>query len=365
MTELHDLRSPPGQDEPLAENLAERMEQSRSWALWASGFRAAVWALLNLYMDQLIHEGPKIAKALTTREKELWAQHFRQGHRPFRRDCRLCVEQMGAQRPHRRRKEGETMTSSWSMSVDIVGPLPRAKDVTTSYYMKYALIAVALVPDLGWGKPTKEGDPEEEHEDQPQEEPVCPPVEEDDAEPGELDIMKEESPEEERFHQELQDSLEKVPVKHVVRVEPIASRAKEEVVVAMQKALANLKAMGIYVNRLHSDRAKELISRSMAAWCAKNGIVPTTTAGDDPASNGHAESEVRQIKRRVRFKLAEHGCEVGSWPDAIRYVAAERRRQQLENLGVPCLPTLPYRGKVFRNGTKMEDSLHHLSRPSS
>ena len=224
------------------------------------------------------------------------------------------------------------MTSSWSMSVDIVGPLPRAKDVTTSYYMKYALIAVALVPDLGWGKPTKEGDVEEEHGDQPQEEPVCPPVEEDDAEPGELNIMKEESPEEERFHQELQDSLE-----------PIASRAKEEVVVAMQKALNNF----IYVNRLHSDRAKELTSRSMAAWCVKKGIGPTTTAGDDPASNGHAESEVHQIKRRVRLKLAEHGCEVESWPDATRYVAAEQRRQRLENLGAPCLPMLPYRGKVW------------------
>ena len=71
---------------------------------------------------------------------------------------------------------------------------------------------------------------------------------------------------------------------------------------------------------------------------------PTTTAGDDPASNGHAESEVHQIKRRVRLKLAKHGCEVGSWPDAIRYVAAERSRQQLENLGVPMLP---YRGKVW------------------
>ena len=348
MTELHELRSPPGQDEPLAENLAERMEQSRSWALWASGLRAAVWASLKLYLEQLMGEGPKIAKALTAREKEQWAQHFRQGHRPFRRDCRLCVEQMGAQRPHRRRKEGETMTSSWSMSVDIVGPLPRAKDLTTSYYMKYALIAVALVPDLGGGKEeTNGGQEEEEHEDQPQEDPGQPLVEEDDAEPGELDIMKEESPEEERFHQELQESLKKVPVKHVVHVEPIVSREKEEVVVAMQKALAHFKAMGIYVNRLHSDRAKELISRSMAAWCAKNGIVPTTTAGDDPASNGHAEAEVHQIKRRVRLKLAEHGCEATSWPDAIRYVAAERRRRQLEELGAPCLPMLPYRGKVL------------------
>ena len=183
MTELHELRSPPGQDEPLAENLAERMEQSRSWALWASGFRAAVWASLKLYLEQLMYEGPKIAKALTGREKELWAQRFRQGHRPFRRDCRLCVEHMGAQRPHRRRKEGETMTSSWSMSVDIVGPLPRATDLTTSYYMKYALIAVALVPDLGGGKETTNGEQEEEEEEHEEEE--------------------------ERFHQELQDSLKR------------------------------------------------------------------------------------------------------------------------------------------------------------
>ena len=136
-------------------------------------------------------------------------------------------------------------------------------------------------------------------------------------------------------------------MKYVVHVEPIASRTKEEVVVAMQKALAHFKAMGIYVNRLHSDRVKELISRSMAAWCAKNGIVPTTTAGDDLVANGHTESEVHQIKRRVRLKLAEHGCEVASWPDTIRYVAAERRRRQLEDLGVPCLPMLPYRGKVW------------------
>ena len=85
----------------------------------------------------------------------------------------------------------------------------------------------------------------------------------------------------------------------------------------------------------------------MTAWCARNGIVPTTTAGDDPASNGHAESEVHQLKRKVRLHLAEHGCEVTSWPDAFRYAAMERRYKQLEALGVPCLPMLPYRGRVL------------------
>ena len=351
MLELQELRSPTGQDEPLVDNLSERMEQSRSWALWAPGFPAAVWASLKIYMAKLLQQAPRIAKALTGREKELWTQHFRQGHTPFRRDCRLCVEQMGAQRPHRRRKEGQTMTSSWSMSVDIVGPLPRAKDLATSHYMKYALVAVALVPDFGQDKKETMDDQEAlEHEEgrtEEREQPEEGPHPREDEEPGEVDLEKEETPEEEQFQKELEESLKSVPVKHVVHVEPIASRAQDEVVTAMQKALAGFKAMGVYINRLHSDRAKELISKPMTAWCARNGIVPTTTAGDDPASNGHAESEVHQLKRKVRLHLAEKECDVTSWPDAFRYAAMERRYKQLEALGVPCLPMLPYRGRVL------------------
>ena len=138
------------------------------------------------------------------------------------------------------------MTSSWSMSVDIVGPLPRAKDLATSHYMKYALVAVALVPDFGKDKKETVGDqdaleqegaegddqglPEQEH------------LQREDEEPGEVDLEKEETPEEERFQKELEESLKSVPVKHVVHVEPIASRAQDEVVTAMQKALAGFKA---------------------------------------------------------------------------------------------------------------------------
>lgn len=64
MLELQELRSPPGQDEPLADSLNERMEQSRSWALWAPGLRAAVWTSLKIYMDKLLQVVPRIANAL-------------------------------------------------------------------------------------------------------------------------------------------------------------------------------------------------------------------------------------------------------------------------------------------------------------
>lgn len=44
------------------------------------------------------------------------------------------------------------MTSSWFMSVDIVGPLPRTKDLATNHYMKYAFVAIALVLEIWQGQ---------------------------------------------------------------------------------------------------------------------------------------------------------------------------------------------------------------------
>ena len=92
-----------------------------------------------------------------------------------------------------------------------------------------------------------------------------------DVDPGEVDLEREDTPEEEQFQKELEENLKRVPMKDVVHVEPIASRAQDEMVMAMQKALAGFKAMGIYINRLHPDRAKELISKPMTAYNNSRG----------------------------------------------------------------------------------------------
>ena len=130
-------------------------------------------------------------------------------------------------------------------------------------------------------------------------------------------------------------------------MEPLESRAQEMVIEAMQRTLIKFRAMGIATNRLHSDRAKELLSRQMHKWCTTMGILQTFTAGDDPASNGHIESEVNQLKRKTRVKLAEAGCGREAWPMAMRYATEERRRQQLEALGVPMLPMIPFYATVY------------------
>ena len=85
------------------------------------------------------------------------------------------------------------------------------------------------------------------------------------------------------FAAELEASQKRLPVRHVVHMEPLESRAQEMVIEAMQRTLIKFRAMGIATNRLHSDRAKELLSRQMRKWCATMGILQTFTAGDDMA----------------------------------------------------------------------------------
>ena len=121
------------------------------------------------------------------------------------------------------------------------------------------------------------------------------------------------------FEAELQKCQRGVPLKHVTCMEVLESRAKAEVIVGLQKLITKYKAMGVAVNRLHTDRAKELVEARRSRW----GIVQTSTGGDDPAANGHVEGLVNQVKRRARLLLAQHECAGQLWPSAMRYAVEE------------------------------------------
>ena len=70
-----------------------------------------------------------------------------------------------------------------------------------------------------------------------------------------------------------------------------------EILVALG-CIAKFNTMGIKINRLHGDRAKERLSKKVEKWCSERLIRQSMTEGDDPASNGLVESEVNQLKRR-------------------------------------------------------------------
>ena len=173
------------------------------------------------------------------------------------------------------------------------------------------------------------------------------------------DVEKENIPQEkqgEDVEQEIEKCSAPMKLRHVTMAEPLSSRSKGDVAHALTVILVRMRSLGIHVNRLHGDRAKELLSRNTEAWCAKHGLVRTLGGGDDPANNGHVESEVNQIKRRVRLLLRSAGQDVSKWPNALRFAVEERMRNQLEKLGVSTMPMIPYGSSVLVKRKRWHDA---------
>ena len=71
------------------------------------------------------------------------------------------------------------------------------------------------------------------------------------------------------------------------------------------------------------------------------GLYQTMTGGDEGPSNGRIESEVQQVKRRLRLLVKESGLGEKYWPGIARWIGQERLRAQLQEVGVPVKPLLP------------------------
>ena len=66
------------------------------------------------------------------------ADHLRNNHVPFRRDCPACVAGSGRNRPHRRRDNPEVGV----LSVDLAGPIKGAAD-GSRYFLLGGYVAEA------------------------------------------------------------------------------------------------------------------------------------------------------------------------------------------------------------------------------
>jgi hypothetical protein len=73
------------------------------------------------------------------------------------------------------------------------------------------------------------------------------------------------------------------------------------------------------VGHIHSDQGHEFQGR-FKQWCRERGIHLTRKPGDDPRSNGRAETAVKSIKTQIRRILLQAGAEAKWWPWATRYV---------------------------------------------
>ena len=384
MRQLDGSRDPNHQGQQLHSELPKRMKQTSGWAAWAPGLKQAIRTSL-LVLCRAHGCGSDVVRKLLNADQ--WRQHILQGHTPYRRDCRACVLDMAAGKPHKRRTWGGS--SSWSMGVDLV-PMVKANDKSTGCNVRYMLVATVAVPKFEsltqnpdkvspnppvepWGEGLEEHDMEldglvaEEDRisvvnvgrDVAAAEPpsgdrlsevdgVSPPSGDrmsrvDEASPPSGDRLKEAA---DAVDQAVAACSQPLEIKNVTLIQTVESRHAAHVTHALDVLLTRFKYMGLMVNRVHSDRAKEFLSHMVQRWAAAKGVAQTMTCGDDPSSNGRTEQEVNQLKRRIRSLLNQKGYAATSWPVAARYAAEERLRRQLGVLGVTTPSMLPFGSSV-------------------
>ena len=343
---IHQLNgiSGEGGGEASASTLDDRLKQSKTWAAWAPGLVASIMESLKVYLGHHMevaknqeHGDEVMCKKM---DLESWKAHIQQEHRPFRRDCRVCMTTMGIDDRHRRHLGGPSSTTqSYCMSVDVVGPFIEGYDLGMNEMGKYLLVATVSVPDLRTEEATiKRPSPEEEHlEDEDT-------VEQDETLGGLLedpeDVPQASVEAAEKLNTKNAAKIYAEPVKHqnLTLVEVMFKRDTDSILAAMSRQFAKFRMMGLPIYRIHSDRATPFLTAKMARWCEQKEVVQSMTGGDDGPGNGRVEAEIGQLKRRLRMTLTHSGLPQTFWPCRARHVGEARLRQQLTKLGVPCRP---------------------------
>ena len=368
LNQLHGI-SGEGAGEAVEKTLDGRLKQSKAWAAWAPGLVAAIRESLKAYLNHrsinLEQEEAGDGVHFKKMDLESWKAHVQQEHRPFRRDCRVCMTTMGIDDRHRRHLGGSSGTAqSYCMSTDVVGPFIEGYDLGMNEMGKYLLVSTVSIPDLRTddlpsGEKFKTGDEHLEDED----------TVEPDANMGGLledpEILSEVPIEAaERLNLKNAAKIFAEPVKHqnLTLVEVMLKRDTDSILAAMSRQYAKFKMMGIPLYRVHTDRATTFLTSKMARWCEQKELVQSMTGGDDGPGNGRVEAEIGQLKRRLRATLAQSGLPQEFWPCCARHVGEARLRQQLTKLGVPCRPMPAFASHVVVK-TKRWHKSGQLSNP--
>ena len=141
---------------------------------------------------------------------------------------------------------------------------------------------------------------------------------------------------------EMIEDLKDMEMKYLSFAIPLRPRQAAEVTRALGLIFVRLRAMNLPVIRCHSDRAKEFVSRSVKAWMANRNIYQTFTAGDESAGSGQVESLIGILKGKARVVMKASKAEKCLWPLAVRFVAEQRLRDTLTEMGLRFPPLLPF-----------------------
>ena len=435
---LHMLKVPRGGLWKPTESawLRQRIKDSSAWATWApqlvdyikqsmyewkKGVQHAAYedAKRQFRLQQLTtaegepSEGDPecCVRKLKGSEMEQFRRHCLAGHRPWRADCKACLDAMSFSRPHRRMQKSRAC----SLSIDVSGPftVDKAEDYEVNK-PKYMLVGAYTFPVFasleGKTEPLEAKIPTPEEasellrdgevdarpasgEDQGRYAPSDPMSKDRGShEPlGQCHAPSDPMPKDRGSHEPLGqcqdehlcDLHEEVsPVRDLTSTEkkrleaenkrwegiissckdngyelvevPFAavlpSKSTQASIGGLNRFYSKLRSLGLPVCRLHSDCAQEFTHPSLRQWANHRGIHVTTTMPESKASNGRAERLIGRLKQQARALLSHHQLSAAFWPHALRYSIEVMQRASLAKLGHPTQPVAPFYSLVkFRS----------------
>ena len=367
LQELNGMRMNGRTKDPLPEALEDTIKESESWAKWAPGLVQAIIQAVGSMLDVVTAHAS--CKRLDT---EGFKKHIQNHHVPFRRDCRQCMEAMGQSEPHRRSKlDGAAL---YCLSLDLAGPFPLGRDegFNKRTKAKYILVGTVAIPKFDREGQVKELLPGEDRDADGKDDLAVsgeikgldldenlPEEEEPIDEVSEEDVKKLN----ERWVEKAKELSATVGLQQVTLLEVLETRHTKDVVPAVGRLYAKMKAYGIPIHRVHSDRERCFITTSFRDFCLNRSLFQTMTSGDTPQENGRVESEIGQIKRRLRLMLIESKLPKANWPNVARWVGEQRFRLQVSQLGIPTKPMIAPGTKVMVKQKLWNKKMGALSNP--
>ena len=117
-----------------------------------------------------------------------------------------------------------------------------------------------------------------------------------------------------------------------------------------------VKADGLEVFRLRSDRATELCNRRLREWLLERGVLATTGEAQTPQQNGRAEATVKFVKTEARLLMTTAKLPKQTWPLAMMYATARQRHRALgRSEDLPCFGSpVHVRTKVYGRAGKYD-----------
>ena len=282
------------------------------------------------------------------RDLRYWRRHVSNGHLPFDRRCRTCIQTAATGRAHRR----VIAPSCYTLSLDVCGPFRVKGEYGGSKGFRYALIGTYLMPKLDGYKdaPVPEepdiasvlGDQDEGFlEEQGPPEPPLDPEDQEDLDKSNKRFQD--------LYKQVGDAMEYQTLHFAI---PMKTRLTPEVEDAVKSVYLQIRAEGLPVARVHSDRARELRGSKLRSWLLHRDVLPTTGEAQAPQTNGRAEAGVKRAKVRTKTLLRAAGLDTCCWPFAMSFAAFQQREcalgrgQALIPFGSPVL----VRSKVYGTG---------------